>query len=118
MGTLAGAVLLAGCGDDDGGSGAAADVGTNRIDVLGLDTFDFDADVYRADPGVIGIVYEGQGNVHTIVVEGFEEQLRLEVDGIGDIDEGSIELPAGTYELYCDIPGHREVGMWATRVVG
>ena len=116
-GLLACALLLIACGGGDSGS-TAQNGGANRIDVLGLDTFDFDADVYRTEPGQITFIYRGQGNVHTFVVEGLEDELRLEVDGIGDRDEGSIELSSGSYVLYCDIPGHREIGMEATLVVG
>ena len=71
-----------------------------------------------APAGEITFVYSGQGNVHTLAVEGLEDQLRLEVDGIGDRDEGSLNLLPGSYVIYCDIPGHREIGMEATLVVG
>ncbi|MFM8529902.1 MAG: cupredoxin domain-containing protein [Ilumatobacteraceae bacterium] len=35
----------------------------------------------------------------------------------GESEDVTITLPAGTYDFYCDIPGHREVGMTGTLVV-
>ena len=32
----------------------------------------------------------------------------------GQTEVGTYDLPAGTYSLICDIPGHKEAGMTAT----
>lgn len=85
--------------------------------VVGLDTLDFDLDQYRAEPGEVTIEYVLDGmQGHSLVVEGHEDRLRLEVSG-GSTDVGSINLDAGRYILYCDIPGHREGGMEARLLV-
>jgi plastocyanin len=39
---------------------------------------------------------------------------KLDVPRKGAADEGTKALKAGSYVVYCDIPGHREAGMEAT----
>jgi plastocyanin len=88
------------------------------LQVVGLDTLDFDFDQYEAESGEITIQYVLDGwVVHSLVIEGHEDRLRLEVSG-GSTGVGSINLDAGRYILYCDIPGHREGGMEARLLVG
>tara|TARA_B100000959_G_scaffold282013_1_gene347489 strand:- start:436 stop:696 length:261 start_codon:yes stop_codon:yes gene_type:complete len=85
--------------------------------VVALDSLDFDADQYEAEVGDIEIRYVLDGmQGHSLVIEGSENQLRLEVSG-GSTDSGAIALEAGRYILYCDIPGHREGGMEARLLV-
>ena len=114
-GVLALAGLLAACG------GAAAPLpppADGVLQVVGLDTLDFDFDQYEAEPGEITIQYMLDGRQwHSLVIEGHEDHLRLEVSG-GPPGVGSINLDAGRYILYCDIPGHREGGMEARLLVG
>jgi uncharacterized cupredoxin-like copper-binding protein len=109
------AVASAACGSDSetvvsAPVGAAAD---GALEVIGKDV-DFDSDTYRAPAGTVDIVYENQGSlVHTLVIEGVDD-FKLTVDSRGDVDEGSVELGPGTYEMYCDVTGHRQAGMEAT----
>jgi uncharacterized cupredoxin-like copper-binding protein len=35
----------------------------------------------------------------------------------GDTGSATINAPAGTYEYYCNVPGHREAGMVGTLTV-
>ncbi|MBF44329.1 MAG: hypothetical protein CL446_07880 [Acidimicrobiaceae bacterium] len=85
--------------------------------VVADDTMDFDADAYRAAAGEIAIEYVLSGfQEHTLVVEGYEDELVLSVEN-GGSDSGTITLEAGRYILYCDIPGHREGGMEARLLV-
>lgn len=52
---------------------------------------------------------------HNIAVDG--------ADGVSDtVQDGgtaelTVDLPAGTYEYYCDVPGHRQAGMVGTLTV-
>jgi len=59
---------------------------------------------YDAGAGCIEVTYTNNGSTsHTLLVEG-KSGFKLSV---GDEDTGTVELPAGSYELYCDVAGHR-----------
>lgn len=46
------------------------------------------------------------------------DELDISVDqGPGETHEIEINAPAGTYEFYCNVPGHREAGMVGTLTV-
>lgn len=81
------------------------------VDVPAAD-IDFPVEEFEAGPGVIQFNYENQGEIlHTLVIEGFEDQFELEVSENGEVDSGTFELSEGEFVLYCDIPGHRAAGM-------
>lgn len=120
------ALLVTACGDDDaldpatdqepaGGSGSGGSA-SGAVEVIAED-IDFGQDEYQAEAGEVSFVYENQGSiVHTLQIRDVDD-FGLEVTSQGDVDEGSVELEAGEYELYCDIPGHEVAGMVATLVV-
>jgi plastocyanin len=114
-----GAVLSA-CGGDDGSEPAFpredADVVVTAIDI------GFQESEYDAQAGDVGVFYVNDGaTTHTLLVEdangeavdGFE----LEVQSSGDEDAGTVNLDAGDYTVYCDVPGHRAEGMEAPLTV-
>jgi plastocyanin len=110
---LAGALGLsiAACSSDDDASGCTP--AEDEITVGALDTLEFDKDEYEADAGCIEVTYENEGNQsHSFLVRG-KSGFKL---SIGDTDTGTVELPAGTYEVYCDTAGH-EATMKADLVV-
>ena len=113
---VATALMAAACG----GGGSDGTLGPSEDGVLRVvadDTMDFDADAYSATAGEIAIDYVLSGfQEHTLVVEGYEDELALSVEN-GGSDSGTITLEAGRYILYCDIPGHREGGMEARLLV-
>jgi plastocyanin len=105
---------IAACGgsDDDAASGCTPP--TSDLAVGALDSLKFDADRFEADAGCIEVTYTNEGSTaHTLLVKG-QSGFKLSV---GDTDTGSIELPVGTYELYCDIPTHEAAGMVADLAV-
>lgn len=72
----------------------------------------FPVDSYTVAPGDITIGLKQAGSMeHSLVIEGHESDLRLVVKSPGEIDLGAINLPEGAYVFYCDIPGHRGLGM-------
>lgn len=106
---------LAACGDDDAPSGAADAPSSSGagVTVVAAD-ISLDESTYRADAGSVAITYRNEGSIeHTLVIEGVDG-FKLDVPASGDVDEGSVDLQAGDYTIYCDVPGHRDAGMEAT----
>jgi uncharacterized cupredoxin-like copper-binding protein len=72
----------------------------------------------HAAAGSVAIHYTNGGAIpHTLVIEGVTG-FKLDVPKGGDADTATVQLEAGTYRLYCDIPGHRQAGMEADLTVG
>jgi plastocyanin len=120
------ATLLGACGgddDDSGGSGGGGETITatgGKVTIEARDT-KFNAETIDATAGDLDITLVEKGNLeHTLVVEdadGTKVDGRLEVSGSGSTDTSTYPLQAGTYDFYCDIPGHRGQGMEGTIVV-
>ena len=110
---------LAACGGDDGDAGGGDGGGSTEtpaaegaVIVVAESVQGFDSDSYSAPAGEVTIVFENEDSIpHNVTIE--DEDFRLADDG----DEGSIELAAGEYTLFCDVPGHRDAGMEATLTV-
>lgn len=118
-------LVVAACGGDDGGDDAGGSSspfgggggGGGQVDVAARD-ISFDEDGYEVDAGTVTFDYTNDGALqHSLLIEGIDG-FKLEVQKKGDADEGSVELEAGTYTIYCDVAGHRQAGMHATLEVG
>lgn len=116
--------VVAACGDDDAAApdtaapaaGSGAGAGSDAVEVIAQDIA-FGADSYQASAGEVSFSYVNEGNIlHTLVVEDVGG-LELMVRSSGDTDSGSVELDAGEYTLFCDVPGHRQAGMQAALTV-
>jgi plastocyanin len=103
---LACALALAACaggGDDGDATDETLPPGVDLV-VVGRDTF-FTEEAYSAPAGDITILFDNRGNlVHDVRVRGNDE-FDLNAGG-GDEAQGALTLEAGTYEIYCSIPGH------------
>jgi plastocyanin len=109
------ALPLTACGGDDkADTPTTTGAGGSSVVVHAKDTLMFDKTSYSATAGVIDVSYVNDGSVaHTLLikdVDGFE----LKVPGK---DEGTVDLEAGEYTLYCDVAGHEAAGMEATLTV-
>ena len=74
----------------------------------------FDKDTLTATvsatvPGIHINLSTGEGS-HTWTIHGFEQQLVLAATPTSPAS-GTIKLPPGKYDYYCDIPGHEAAGM-------
>ena len=105
---------LAACGgDDDDATGTPGDnSGDAPAPVEGAVTavaenVQWSEDSYTAAAGEVTIVLENADSVrHTLVIDGVsEDDFKLEAGG-EESDQGSVELEAGDYEFFCDVPGH------------
>jgi plastocyanin len=116
-GALVLAVPLAACGGDDSSStdttSASGGSGSSLV-VHAQNALKFDKTEYTAKAGEIDVEYVNDGNIgHTLLIKkvsGFKL-------AVGSTDKGTVNLKAGTYTLYCDIPGHEAGGMEATLTV-
>jgi uncharacterized cupredoxin-like copper-binding protein len=109
-------LAIVGCGEDDEPETTGPTPAPQADLTVEAHDIDFDRDEYRLAPGEQRIAYVQEGETrHTLLVEdidGFE----LEVDGSSS-DVGTVDLEAGRYTFYCDVPGHRDAGMEADLVV-
>ncbi len=106
---LALGVSVAACGGSDDGASGCTPADAN-VTVGALESLTFDKESYEADAGCVEFTYENDGGTsHTLLIKD-EPGFKLSV---GDTDTGTVELPAGTYELYCDVAGHEQAGMVA-----
>ena len=114
-------LLLGGCGSSSGGDASEPTTGPVDLTVKALDPggkYDYDLDSYTAKAGTINValVNEGKEN-HNILVAGVDsKKFKLTVTP-GQTATGAVTLAARTYDIYCDIAGHRDAGMEAKLVV-
>ncbi len=88
------------------------------VTILAKADIGFDAHEWSVPEGDVTFVYDNEGDtVHTLAVEGREEDMELRVAKAGDSDTGELPLPPGTYTVYCTIRGHRDLGMEGTLTV-
>jgi plastocyanin len=105
----AAALLLVGCGGGGGDSSSGTTSGdlANADVVVTAHDIGFDSKTYDATAGTVTIGYKNTGVIrHTLLIEGVEG-FKLVVSKKGAEDSGSVDLKAGVYTIYCDVPGHR-----------
>lgn len=101
----------------DGGDGDDAAAGGSSLEFVALD-IEFESEEANATAGELDVSLVNEGEIeHTWLVEDHEDELKLEVQQNGDVDEGTMSLAAGEYTYYCDVPGHRAAGMEGTLTV-
>ncbi len=110
------ALPFAACGGDDDAAKppSSGGPGGSELVVHGKDTLKFDKDAYTAKAGTIDVRLVNDGSInHTLLIKDVDD-FELKVPGT---DEGSVDLEAGTYTLYCDVAGHEAAGMEAELTV-
>jgi plastocyanin len=114
-GVLAAPLVLAACGGGSGnGSGTNGTTGADFV--VNAKEYNFDQPQYTTKPGTVKIAYDNKGQLsHSLVIEGIGGFKILVAPGHSKT--ASVSLPAGTYTLYCDVSGHRSLGMHASLLV-
>lgn len=133
---LVAALLLASCGDD-------APSTTTELSVTGTDELAFEPDAFAVPVGTeVTVEFTAEDAVeHDLVVEGAAMAGMTGEEGHGEdeeeddhaTDESDLHVAhadagetatatftideAGTYEVFCTVPGHREAGMVAELTV-
>jgi uncharacterized cupredoxin-like copper-binding protein len=110
----AGLLALAAC--SSGGSSSTNTVPADAL-VIKAEDIKFDKKEYTAPAGQVTVALESEGaQVHSLVIYDKSNTVvgeELKVNP-GQTKVETYDLPAGTYSLICDIPGHKEAGMTAT----
>ncbi len=109
-------VVLAGCAGDEEPEESRGTLAPGTVEVVAQD-IKFPMDRYEATAGTVNFHYRNDGSIiHTLLIEDVDG-FKLEVARKGQTEQGSVNLAAGTYTIYCDVAGHRQAGMEATLVV-
>jgi plastocyanin len=124
------ALAFAGCGDDDdddgGGGGSAqssAPTGGGGGETVKLSETDFKitpASPSVSQPGEVTFAVTNDGNTdHALEVEGPGEEQETDTIAPGDSANLKVDLSKdGTFEFYCPIGNHKEMGMEGQITVG
>jgi plastocyanin len=110
------ALPLTACGGDDDTAEPPTTGGPagSELVVHGKDTLKWDKDAYTAKAGTIDVRLVNDGSInHTLLIKDVDD-FELKVPGT---NEGTVDLEAGTYTLYCDVAGHEAAGMEAELTV-
>jgi uncharacterized cupredoxin-like copper-binding protein len=115
---LAAAVVLVACGGGGGDGGSPTMISPPPGGVLKVTAteFVFNPKQLTAQAGVeTAIALRNVGTVeHNLTIEGTDVSITA---GPGETATATFTLPAGTYTLFCSLPGHREAGMTGTLTV-
>jgi uncharacterized cupredoxin-like copper-binding protein len=118
------AVVLAGCGGSSGGSKTTAapsgSGGGQTIQVKETEYKLTPSSLTVAKPGTVTFEVTNAGQTdHALEVEGNGVEEETETISPGSSAKLTVDLSKnGTYEVYCPIDGHRDMGMEAKLVVG
>ena len=103
-------ISLSACGGSSSSSPAYTVPADAGLVVKAVPTIRWDATEYTATAGDIKVFLANDDNVkHILVIRQGDKvvgDLELTVTKRGTVDEGTINLEAGEYSVYCIIPGH------------
>jgi uncharacterized cupredoxin-like copper-binding protein len=110
---------VAGCGGDDGDE---ATNGTSSQETFSISERDFTLTpptVTIDAPGTYTFEATNDGGVdHALEIEGNGVEEETETIGPGESASVTVDLESGTYEMYCPIGNHRDLGMTGEVTVG
>jgi plastocyanin len=118
--TLASALALAGCGGDDGGGEETTNgTASQTFSIVESDFTLSPATVTVDGPGTYTFEATNDGGVdHALEIEGNGIEQETDTIGPGESASVTVDLESGTYEMYCPIGNHRDLGMSGEITVG
>ena len=112
---LVAALALAACGGGNGSTGTGGDSAGETVEVTGTDALAFQPEQLTASAGEVTFELTSEATVkHTLAIEGINSSEPIVEAEAGQTATGTASLEAGTYTVFCDVPGHREAGMEGT----
>ncbi|MGI5401731.1 cupredoxin domain-containing protein [Streptomyces sp. CA-135486] len=130
LGLAAGALagVLAGCGGGNGGSGSgsttstppakSAETGVTQV-TAELTDFHIALSQKTFKPGAYAFVAKNSGqHDHALEIEGPAGEHRSKTLAPGASATLKVTLKSGTYEIYCPVGGHKDLGMKTEITVG
>lgn len=113
VGVALAAFALVGCGSEDEAVEPSNDLAIEAGDLY------YEPTNLAASPGDVTFTMRNVGAIeHDLVIEELGDQVIIGLIGAGETETSTIALEAGSYTLYCTVPGHRQAGMEATLSVG
>jgi plastocyanin len=85
------------------------------VEVDALPTLKFQSKEFTTKVGINEMKYVDKGGTHTLVFA--EPALAGFIVSVPPTSSKKVDLKAGTYTIFCNIPGHRAAGMEATLTV-
>jgi plastocyanin len=110
---LASLLLVAGCGGDNGEE-------TTTTTTASAETFTISETDFALSPSTVNVDAPGTytfeatndgGTDHALEIEGNGIEEETDTIAAGESASVTVDLEAGTYEMYCPIDGHRAQGM-------
>lgn len=111
------AITVAVANNKDSGSSSSAGGGGGASNIsVTLSEFAISPATINAAPGNVVLQVSNAGSIaHNLTVKDLKATADLEAGHTATLDLGS--LSAGTYDVYCSIPGHQQAGMTGKLVV-
>lgn len=113
------ALVLAGCGADEGEEEQAGPAG-QTIEIVGTDFALDPSAVTLEEPGTYTFRFVNDGETeHALEVEGKGVEEETDVIPPGETAQMTVEITEpGEYEMYCPVDGHKDLGMDGSVTLG
>lgn len=104
-------LAIAGCGGDEGGEETTGT--SSQTFAISMNDFTLSPATVAVDaPGTYTFEATNDGGVdHALEIEGNGVEEETETVAPGESASLTVDLEAGTYEMYCPVGNHRDLGM-------
>jgi len=103
-------------GESAAGFQYATGTPVDSVDVVAEASINFNSTTFSSKTGVVQFNYSGATG-HTLAIQDPKFDGFLLTTDAGGKKTGKVDLPPGSYTLYCTVPGHEAQGMKATLTV-